>query len=100
MEGCMRKKIFALVLCSSTQAQQPQKIPRIGLLLPYSASTAASWQRAFRQGLRDLGWVEGKNIRIEYRYTRGSSLSARLERKPTSSTCAGSTALFDGSTKP
>ena len=52
-------------------AQQPTKIPRIGLLSPFSPSHAAAWHQAFRQGLRQLGWVEGQNISIEYRYAEG-----------------------------
>ena len=51
--------------------QQPAKVPRIGLLSPYSPSDTALWHQAFRLGLRDLGWVEGKNISIEYRYAEG-----------------------------
>ena len=57
----------------SFSQQQPAKIPRIGLLSPYSLSDTALWHEAFRQGLRDLGWVEGKNISIEYRYAEGKS---------------------------
>jgi len=53
------------------QAQQAKKVPRIGLLSPFSPSATALWHEAFRQGLRDLGWVEGKNISIEYRYAEG-----------------------------
>jgi putative tryptophan/tyrosine transport system substrate-binding protein len=51
--------------------QPPTKVPRIGLLSPFSPSDTALWHQAFRQGLRDLGWVEGKNISIEYRYAEG-----------------------------
>ena len=51
--------------------QQPAKVPRIGLLSPDSPSDAARGHQAFRLGLRDLGWVEGKNISIEYRYAEG-----------------------------
>ncbi len=58
-------------------AQQVAKIPRIGLLSPFSPSDTALWHQAFRQGLRDLGWVEGKNISIEYRYSEG-----RADRLP------------------
>ena len=58
-------------LCSN--AQPPPKIPRIGLLSPFAPADAALWHEAFRQGLRDLGWVEGKNISIEYRYAEGSN---------------------------
>ena len=53
--------------------QQPAKVRRIGLLSPLSLADAALWQEAFRLGLRDLGWVEGKNISIEYRYAEGKN---------------------------
>ena len=56
--------LFAL--CSSAQAQQPKKVPRIGYLGGATASNPARID-AFRQGLRELGYVEGKNISIEYR---------------------------------
>jgi ABC-type uncharacterized transport system substrate-binding protein len=58
---------------AAAQAQQTGKIPRIGFLSPFSPSATAVWLQAFRQGLRDLGWVEGKNITIEYRYAEGKS---------------------------
>ena len=62
-----------LALGFPVEAQKPAKIPRIGLLSPVSPSAAAPWHQAFRQGLRDHGWVEGKNISIEYRYAEGKS---------------------------
>jgi len=52
-------------------AQQAAKIPRIGLLSPFSPANTAIWHKAFLRGLRDLGWVDGKNIAIEYRYAEG-----------------------------
>jgi len=52
-------------------AQQAVKIPRIGLLSPFSPANTAIWHKAFLRGLRDLGWVDGKNIAIEYRYAEG-----------------------------
>ena len=71
----MTKKIILLALCSlllapcsAVQAQQPTKVPRIGYL---AASSPSARQEAFRQGLRELGYVEGKNILIEYRYAEG-----------------------------
>jgi putative tryptophan/tyrosine transport system substrate-binding protein len=79
----MKKKIRVLTLCamlltfcSSAEAQQPTKVPRIGLLRSDSAPSHASSQEAIRtdalrQGLRELGYVEGKNIIIEYRYAEG-----------------------------
>jgi putative ABC transport system substrate-binding protein len=50
------------------QAQQPAKIPRIGVLAGSSSAGESTRVEAFRQGLRDLGYVEDKNIAIEYRY--------------------------------
>jgi ABC-type uncharacterized transport system substrate-binding protein len=55
------------------QAQQPTKIPRIGLLRSGSATSHASSHEVFRQGLRELGYEEAKNILIEYRYAEGRS---------------------------
>jgi putative ABC transport system substrate-binding protein len=51
------------------EAQQPTKIPRIGYLGLGSTSTSPGRIEAFRQGLRELGYVEGKNIVIDYRYS-------------------------------
>jgi putative tryptophan/tyrosine transport system substrate-binding protein len=74
----MSKKIVGLAICAvlltvsfPVEAQQPKKEARIGFLAPGSASGYASLTDAFRQGLRELGYVEGKNIVIEYRYTEG-----------------------------
>jgi len=53
------------------QAQQPTKIPRIGLLFVNFPSSTPARYEAFRQGLRELGYVEGKNIVIESRYAEG-----------------------------
>jgi putative ABC transport system substrate-binding protein len=63
----------ALAWAGAVRAQTPAKLPRIGLLSPYSPSDTALWHQAFRLGLRDLGWVEGKNISFEYRYAEGRS---------------------------
>jgi len=52
-------------------AQQPTKVPRIGFLATVSPSTISDRVEAFRQGLRELGYVEGKNIVIEWRYGEG-----------------------------
>ena len=61
----------------SVTAQQQARVARIGLLSPFSSADAGAWHQAFRQGLRNHGWVEGKNISIEYRYAEG-----RLDRLP------------------
>jgi ABC-type uncharacterized transport system substrate-binding protein len=57
----------------SASAQQRSKIPRIGYLDPLSRSSrmAASWVEAFRLGLHDLGYAEGNNVIIEYRWSEG-----------------------------
>jgi putative ABC transport system substrate-binding protein len=65
--------LFAL--CFPATAQQPKKIPRIVYLAQRSTPTAATPDpaaQAFRQGLRDLGYLEGKTILVEYRYAEGS----------------------------
>ena len=54
-----------LAPCFPAEAQQPTKIPRIGYLSATSPSANAARVEAFRQGLRELGYVEGKNIVIE-----------------------------------
>lgn len=63
--------LFAL--CSSVEAQQAEKVPRIGILAPGSSAlpTSPAYHDSFRQGLRDLGYIEGKNIFIEIRYAEG-----------------------------
>src|SRR5215475_4614738 len=50
-------------------AQQPKKIPRIGFLS--TAASPGTPYESFRQGLRDLGYLEGQNIAIEYRFGEG-----------------------------
>ena len=57
-----------LALCASAEAQQSAKIPRIGYVESVGPGPSVE---AFRQGLRDLGYVEGKNILVEYRYLEG-----------------------------
>jgi putative ABC transport system substrate-binding protein len=56
--------LFAL--CSSVEAQQPTKIPRIGWLTQGVLSNSQARQQAFREGLHELGYIEGKNILIEW----------------------------------
>jgi ABC-type uncharacterized transport system substrate-binding protein len=67
--------LFAL--CHPADAQQPGKIFRIGFLDNSTASASAVRLEAFRQELSRLGWIEGKNITIEYRFAE-----QKLERLP------------------
>jgi putative tryptophan/tyrosine transport system substrate-binding protein len=67
--------LFAL--CLPANAQQPKKIAKIGYLLPSTPAAAAHLLEAFRQGLRELGYVEGKTLVLELRYGE-----ARTERLP------------------
>jgi len=88
----MKNKIITLALCAMlfalclpALAQQPTKIPRIGYLGFGSPSTIPARIEAVRQGLRELGYVEGKNIFIEWRHAEGNadrlpSLAAELVR--------------------
>ena len=85
-------KIFVLFLttillttASATQAQQPTKVPRIGFLIASSRSVNAARYETFLQGLRELGYEEGKNIVIEWRsgegrFDRLAALAAELIR--------------------
>ena len=63
--------VITFAMCGVVaQAQQPTKIPRIGYVSGQGDPKAAGpLVEGFRQGLRDLGYVEGKNILVEYRYT-------------------------------
>jgi putative tryptophan/tyrosine transport system substrate-binding protein len=60
-----------VVTVSSAEAQQPAKIPRIGYLTNESLSALSARIEAFRKGLRELGYLEGKNIVIEWRDAEG-----------------------------
>ena len=88
----MKKKITVLTFSAllfapglPVNAQQPAKIPLIGYLTQASLSAVAPRTEAFRLGLKELGYVEGKNIVIEYRSPEGKfdrlpSLAAELVR--------------------
>ena len=60
-----------LITAPVAQAQQATKLPRIGYLSGNSPSSESARTKAFQQGLRELGYVEGKNIVVEYRYAEG-----------------------------
>ena len=71
--------VFALVVLSvppfaaDAQEQRPWKVPRIGLLNDQSVALANTQLKAFYEGLRDLGWVEGQNFTFERRYGGGKN---------------------------
>jgi hypothetical protein len=77
---------ISLILAPLTvEGQPPAKMPRIGVLSGGTPTTYAARHEAFRQGLRELGYVEGKNVVLEYRYAEGkperlSGLAAELVR--------------------
>src|SRR5262245_33712944 len=71
----MRRNVYGLTLsallfalCGPVEAQQSGKVPRIGFLDNSTASGSAVLLEPFRQEMRKLGWIEGKNITIEYRF--------------------------------
>src|SRR5215475_2072593 len=73
-----RRKLGSFTLCAMllalgfpADAQQPAKVPRIGYLVGASLSTNAARIEAFRHGLRELSYVEGKNIIIDWRSAEG-----------------------------
>jgi putative tryptophan/tyrosine transport system substrate-binding protein len=77
--------LLSLLAVPLAAAQPPQTIPRIGFLAVPSLSVIAARVEAFRQGLRELGYVEGKNLVIEYRSAEGDvdrapALAAELVR--------------------
>jgi len=55
----------------AARAQQPAKVPTIGFLGTTTASAWGPWTAAFVQRLRELGWIEGRNLAIEYRWADG-----------------------------
>ena len=82
---CIACCTMFFVLCGSVHAQQTGKIFRIGFLDPSNASGSAVVVDVFRQELSKLGWIEGKNITIEYRFAelkpeRVAELAAELVR--------------------
>jgi putative tryptophan/tyrosine transport system substrate-binding protein len=78
MTACIRRREFIALLGGAVgtcplplSAQQPQGRTLLGVLSPISAALAARNMEALRQGLRELGYVEGRNIAFEFRYAAG-----------------------------
>jgi putative tryptophan/tyrosine transport system substrate-binding protein len=77
--------VVMLAVAVLAQAQQPMKIPRIGYLSAFDAASESSRAEGVRVALRELGYIEGKNIAFEYRYAAGKrdrypELAAELVR--------------------
>src|SRR5215813_5067462 len=82
---CIAVAVMLLAVAVIAEAQQAKKVSRIGILLAPSRSTVSEYVEAFREGLREVGYVEGQNIVIEYRSAEGkferlSDLAADLVR--------------------
>src|SRR6516225_5871581 len=83
---CLALGALLVALSWPAAAQQPEKVYRIGILA--GSAQALGWQprnEALQQGLRELGYVEGKNLLLEYRYAEGNvarfpELAAELVR--------------------
>jgi putative ABC transport system substrate-binding protein len=73
----MRRREFITLLGGAAawplaaRAQQPGKLPTVGFLGPNTRSAASEWVAAFVQRLRELGWIEGRTVAIEYRWVEG-----------------------------
>ena len=70
----------------AVRAQQPAKVPRVGILSPAASETAATLT-AFREGIRNLGYIEGQTIALDFRLSKGMmdalpALAAELVRIP------------------
>src|SRR5262245_15115772 len=88
-KAAVRSILVAVVLLAfgmAVEAQQPKKVPRIGYLSSsFDPATDSTRSEAVRRALRELGYIEGQNIAIEYRYTEGkrdrlAELAAELVR--------------------
>src|SRR5260370_42658062 len=76
----MRRREFMSLLAGATaawplaaRAQQADKLPTIGFLVPGAPSSHGQWVAAFAQRMRELGWIEGRTVAIEYRWAEGRS---------------------------
>ena len=68
--------VVLLALGVIAEAQQPKKVPRIGYLSSADPASESTRSEAIRLALRELGYIEGQNIAIEYRYAEGKRRSA------------------------
>src|SRR6266545_1730245 len=86
--------VVLLAVAVVAEAQQAKKVPRIGVLIALSPAAISARIEAFRRGLKELGYIEGKNIVIEERSAEGKAdrlpgLAAELVRLPVDVIVAG-----------
>ena len=74
---CLALAALLFALCVPVWGQQSAKIPQIGFLSGTRSTAVEGRVAAFRQGLRELGYTEGKNILIDYRYAEGNKKRER-----------------------
>jgi putative ABC transport system substrate-binding protein len=84
----------------AARAQQPGKLPTIGFVGQNAPAAQRQWTAAFVQRLRELGWIEGRNVAIEYRWAEGRSelfaeIAAELVRLKVDVIAVGGTAAVD-----
>src|SRR5437762_12702909 len=82
MREAMRRRAFIALVGGAAaawplaaRAQQPDQMRRIGVLIGYAESDleAQAWVTAFVQGLKELGWIVGRNVSIDYRFGAGDT---------------------------
>ena len=110
----MRRREFITLLGGAAawplaaRAQQPAKVPRVGILSPAASETAGTLT-AFREGIRDLGYIEGQTIALDFRLSKGimdalPALAAELVRIPVNvivtDTTSAMLAAFDATRSP
>jgi putative ABC transport system substrate-binding protein len=84
----MKRRDFMTLLGGATawplavRAQQAAKLPIIGFFGPSTPSAMSQWVPAFVQRLRELGWIEGRSIAIEYRWAEGRNERFAVNRLP------------------
>jgi hypothetical protein len=78
---CLALCALLFALCMPAWAQQPAKVPRIGYLSSGDPTTASARFEVMRQALREMGYIEGQNIVIEYRYREGKPIDILISRE-------------------
>jgi len=98
MKACAGALLVFAFLFARVDAQIPDRVPRVGFLHPRTQADGSPQRDAFIRGLRELGWVDGKTLVIDYRWAEGNAhrlpdLAAELARLKVDAILAGSTAV-------